>query len=120
MGAESLQSAAIPTYSNSVSDVSTVDTSPVAAAVASKKRIKIIAIKSIGHAITSSFAALYYAYGGRAGYDTWTLFVIAGMHLWFNVRLEVYFCPVEPRAMKTRNEREREVRVGRAEECAQM
>jgi hypothetical protein len=86
----------------------------------SLKKIRIIAIKSIGHTITSSFAILFYAYGGPIGFNSWPMFIITGLHLWFNVRLEVYFCPVEPRAMKTRNEREREVRVGRAEECAQM
>jgi hypothetical protein len=74
------------------------------------KRIKVIAIKSIGHAITSSFAVLFYAYGGRVGYSTWPIFNITGMHLWFNVRMEAYFCPIEPRAkLKTRNERERDV-----------
>ena len=56
--------------------------------IAGFRKIKIVAIKSIGHAITSSFAALYYSYGGEVGSEVWGLFIIVGMHFWFNTSIE--------------------------------
>jgi hypothetical protein len=56
--------------------------------LAGLRKIKIVAVKSICHAITSSFAALYYTYGGEAGYDSWNLIIILGMHFWFNMSIE--------------------------------
>jgi hypothetical protein len=103
-----LQSA-IPTFSNSVSDASTADRT-LTSSHSSLRVIRIIAIKSIGHAVTSSFAALFYAYGGQTGFDMWTFSIIIGMHLWFNVRMEGYLCPEQVTAkIKTRSERERDV-----------
>jgi hypothetical protein len=56
--------------------------------IAGFRKIKIVAVKSIGHAITSSFAALYYSYGGEVGANLWALLIIVGMHFWFNMSIE--------------------------------
>jgi hypothetical protein len=57
------------------------------------KKLAIVAIKSIGHALTSSFANLYYSYGGSMGYFMWDKIILLGLHLWFNWPLERYLCP---------------------------
>jgi hypothetical protein len=63
-----------------------------------KWKLVVIAVKSIGHACTSSFAVILSTYEPTgAGYAIWTLLIIVGMHLWFNVRLEHYVCPYKQR-----------------------
>jgi hypothetical protein len=72
--------------------------------VSGLRKIKIVAVKSIGHAITSSFAALYYTYGGQAGYDSWNLIIILGMHFWFNMSVERFnFLSVKERCSHHRS-----------------
>jgi hypothetical protein len=58
--------------------------------LAGLQKIKMVAIKSVGHAITSSFAALYYTYGARIGFPVWTLIITVGMHFWFNMSIEKF------------------------------
>jgi hypothetical protein len=59
-------------------------------AVATRTKTKIIAIKSIGHCITSSLAALIYTYVSGIGFPIYDILYILGMHLWFNWSLEKY------------------------------
>jgi hypothetical protein len=54
-------------------------------------RLKIIAYKSIGHAITSAFALIFCALCVPTGAYTYLLIKLLGMHLWFNWPLEAYF-----------------------------
>jgi hypothetical protein len=54
--------------------------------------IKIIAWKSIGHAITSTAISIAFLLDFRTSY-VWPLVKLLGMHLWFNWRLEKVLCP---------------------------
>jgi hypothetical protein len=58
-------------------------------------RLEIIAIKSIGHCITSSVATLSYYYGQYKGYSlyyygfpTYPIIIVFGLHFWFNYKIE--------------------------------
>jgi hypothetical protein len=72
--------------------------------------MRVIAIKSIVHAAISSLAAILYVHGGSIGFEIWTLLVLVGMHITFNMRVEKWsICaPNKVRAL-TRSEREVEV-----------
>jgi hypothetical protein len=76
----------------------------------SKWKLGVIAIKSIGHACTSSLAALLSTWEPTGvGYALWTVLIIVGMHLWFNVHLEHYVCPYKQRRIHAMNRDEREL-----------
>jgi hypothetical protein len=57
-----------------------------------RRKLKIIALKSIGHAITMVVGFIIIIIAGLDGNRTQGLFSILTMHLWFNWRLENYFC----------------------------
>jgi hypothetical protein len=69
-------------------------------------KIKVIAVKIIAHACISTFAALFYAYGPPIGYYLWTAFVLLGMHVCFNMKIEQSCCPVRVIDALSRHDRE--------------
>jgi hypothetical protein len=74
-----------------------------------KWKLVVIAVKSIGHACTSSFATLLSSYEPTGvGFAIWTVFILVGMHLWFNVRLEYYVCPYKQKRIHAMSRAERE------------
>ena len=80
------------------------------------QKIRVIAVKSLVHAFISTFAALFYAFGPPIGSYLWTLIVVLGMHVCFNMkggdRFFMLCCPAltsSPLAVAPMTRHQREV-----------